>query len=81
MPAAQLWLRIYRVTGFFAGAADDLTYHEYDANGSLVAVTDPAAYTTYFWYDQLHRQDKVIDAKGNVIHETSGRNMSEFNKY
>ena len=24
---------------------------------------------------------QVIDAKGNVIHETSGRNLSEFNKY
>ena len=24
---------------------------------------------------------EVIDAKGNVIHETSGRNLSEFNKY
>jgi hypothetical protein len=24
---------------------------------------------------------QIIDAKGNVIHETSGRNLSEFNKY
>ncbi len=24
---------------------------------------------------------QVIDAKGNVIHETSGKNLSEFNKY
>jgi len=28
--ATSLWARIYRVTGFFVGASDDLTFFEYD---------------------------------------------------
>lgn len=28
--AVDLWRKIYAVTGFFAGASDDLTFHEYD---------------------------------------------------
>ncbi|MBW2970953.1 DUF3160 domain-containing protein, partial [Candidatus Woesearchaeota archaeon] len=27
----ELWNKIYKVTGFFAGASDDLTFYEYDA--------------------------------------------------
>jgi hypothetical protein len=30
VPATDLWSRIYRVTGFFTGAADDLTFADYD---------------------------------------------------
>ncbi|OGF60072.1 MAG: hypothetical protein A2Y62_19640 [Candidatus Fischerbacteria bacterium RBG_13_37_8] len=28
---SELWKKIYTVTGFFAGASDDLTFYEYDA--------------------------------------------------
>jgi len=30
LAASVLWQRIYKVTSFFVGAADDLTFHEYD---------------------------------------------------
>ena len=30
LAASLLWQRIYKVTSFFVGAADDLTFHEYD---------------------------------------------------
>jgi hypothetical protein len=30
LPAAEIWNRVYRVTSFFAGTSDDLTFVEYD---------------------------------------------------
>lgn len=30
MTAADIWLRVYKVTGFFVGTSDDLTFYEYD---------------------------------------------------
>lgn len=30
VPTTELWYKIYRVTSFFVGAADDLTFYEYD---------------------------------------------------
>jgi hypothetical protein len=30
VPLAERWFRLYRVTGFFVGAADDLTFSEYE---------------------------------------------------
>jgi hypothetical protein len=30
VPAAEVWNRVYRVTSFFAGTSDDLTFIEYD---------------------------------------------------
>ena len=29
-PAYEIWNKIYTITGFFAGASDDLTFYEYD---------------------------------------------------
>ncbi len=31
IPAYELWNKIYTVTGFFAGASDDLTFYDYDS--------------------------------------------------
>ncbi len=49
VPLADRWFRLYQVTGFFVGAADDLTFTEYDGairqalGGSDVTVLSDAA--------------------------------------
>lgn len=48
VPLADRWYRLYRVTGFFVGAADDLTFAEYDGairaalgDDDVTALADP----------------------------------------
>lgn len=47
LAASELWLRIYKVTSFFVGKADDLTFYDYDvaaktALGDTFELTDLA---------------------------------------
>jgi len=72
--AADLWLRIYRVTGFFVGTADDLTYYEYDK-----AVT--SLFQERFDEGILAQADKLASLKAELAKLRKPQIMSGFVMY
>ncbi len=56
---AEIWNRIYQVTAFFVGAADDLTPYEY-------AEAIKKVYGTAFAWNELADEAKLLNLKGEL---------------